>query len=98
MGVGRTEAFRIFLALKQLTEAQKLQSVRFWGIYPVKYSLTSKDMLNTKAFYNFSYILIAKPEKRTRKRNKILNSWILHENLDILVIHGPWWAIKHDCI
>ena len=31
VGIGRTEAFRIFLALKQLTEAQKLQSVRFWG-------------------------------------------------------------------
>ncbi|KAI6659244.1 Radial spoke head protein 6-like protein A-like [Oopsacas minuta] len=31
IGVGKTEAFRIFLALKQLTESHKLQSVRFWG-------------------------------------------------------------------
>ena len=31
VGIGETEAFRIFLALKQLTEVQKLQSVRLWG-------------------------------------------------------------------
>ena len=31
VGIGETETFRIFLALKQLTEVQKLQTVRFWG-------------------------------------------------------------------
>ena len=34
VGLGRTEGFRVFLALKQLSEAQKLQSVRFWGECP----------------------------------------------------------------
>ena len=31
IGVGREEMFRIFLALKQLTDAYQLKSCRFWG-------------------------------------------------------------------
>lgn len=31
VGLGREESFRIFLALKQLTDAYKLKSCRFWG-------------------------------------------------------------------
>ena len=33
IGVGREEMFRIFLALKQLTDTYKLRTCRFWGQY-----------------------------------------------------------------
>jgi len=31
VGVGREEIFRMFLALKQLTDCYQLKSCRFWG-------------------------------------------------------------------
>ena len=31
VGLGREETYRIFLALKKLTQTQPLTSVRFWG-------------------------------------------------------------------
>ena len=31
VGIGREETFRIFLAIKQLTDAYQFQMCRFWG-------------------------------------------------------------------
>lgn len=32
VGIGREEVFRVFLALKQLTDCYQLKSCRFWGM------------------------------------------------------------------
>lgn len=41
IGIGREEMFRIFLALKQLTDTYQLRSCRFWGKFSSVFHLKS---------------------------------------------------------